>query len=343
MIKFDLPEELIAQEPARPRDHARLLVYNRETKQITDDYFCNLSGHLPDPTCVVVNNSKVDMCRMLFDGGRREIFILEAVNNKTVRALVRPGKVFKLDKTVELSDSVSATVRAVDESGVRTLEFSVSTDHPDLVAAQHVPLPPYIKQNDELAAEYQTIYAKQNGSKAAPTAGLHFTDELKQRVQAERDWAEVTLHVGLGTFASLTEENFKTGRLHSESYEISRETYERVAAAPHVTAVGTTSARTLESVFGRHPELVSGSSAKLDETLKQVQDDMTGSTDIFIQPGYVFQRVNSLITNFHLPGTSLLLMVEAFIGSSAEMQRVYDYAINEGYRFYSFGDAMLIL
>lgn len=333
MIDFELPKGLIAQEPARPRDHARLLVYNRQTQQITDDYFYNLLGYLPDPTCLVVNNSKVEHCRMLFRGGKREIFVLESVNDKTVRALVRPGKVFKQDNVVELTPNVSATVTAIDEDGIRTLTFSEPVDHPELLAAQHVPLPPYIAQNDALAAEYQTIYAKTLGSKAAPTAGLHFTDKLKRRVQAEREWAEVTLHVGLGTFAPLTKEQLQTGHLHDERYEIDRKMAERIAKAAHVTAVGTTSVRTLESVFQGY-SLQQGVS---------LYNKLSGSTDILIQPGYDFQRVDSLITNFHLPGTSLLLLVEAFVGSEAEMQRIYDHAITQKYRFYSFGDAMLVI
>ena len=284
MIDFELPDELIAQEPVSPRDHARMLVYNRVTRTITDDYFYNLLKYLPELTTVVVNNSKVDRCRYLFNGGKREIFALESVNNKTVRALVRPGKVFKLGKKVQLTEAITAEVTSVDEDGIRTIVFSEPLDHPDLISAQHVPLPPYIVQNDKLAEEYQTIYAKTNGSKAAPTAGLHFTDELKKKAQSERDWAELTLHVGLGTFAPLTSGQLSAGRLHEEWYEID-----------------------------------------------------------LIQPGYEFQRVNSLITNFHLPGTSLLLLVEAFVGSTAEMQRIYDHAIAEKYRFYSFGDCMLIL
>lgn len=323
MITFDLPDNLIAQTPASPRDHARLLVYDRKSKQITEDYFYNLLAYLPDPTCVVVNNSKVEHCRMLFEGGKREIFVLEKANDKTVRALVRPGKVFRPGKTVELTHNISATVTHVGDDGIRTIEFSENLDHPDLVAAQHVPLPPYIAQNDQLAEEYQTRYAKDAGSKAAPTAGLHFTDELLSKVTAERDWAEVTLHVGLGTFASLSEENFKTCTLHSESYEIQPEVAQQIAGAEHVTAVGTTSVRTLESYC---------------KTKK-----LSGDTNIFIQPGYAFQRVDSLITNFHLPGTSLLLLVEAFVGSEAELQRIYDHAITEKYRFYSFGDAMLVV
>jgi S-adenosylmethionine:tRNA ribosyltransferase-isomerase len=324
MIQFDLPKELIAQSPASPRDNARLLVYDRATKVIKDDYFYNLLNFLPEPTCVVVNNSKVDMCRMLFEGGKREIFVLEAVNDKTVRALVRPGKIFKLGETVSLIDDVSAEVTHIDNDGIRTIRFSEPTSHTDLVSAQHVPLPPYIKQNDELAEEYQTVYSKFSGSKASPTAGLHFTPELEARVKAQRDWAEVTLHVGLGTFASLTSEQLASGHLHSENYEVSDDVYKKIVDSEHITAVGTTTVRTLESVFNQ------------GRTLK-------GSTDILIQPGYEFNRVDSMITNFHLPGTSLLLLVEAFVGFESELQRIYSHAINSEYRFYSFGDAMLII
>lgn len=330
MIDFDLPKKLIAQEPARPRDHARLLVYNRATKTITDDYFYNLLKYLPDPTCVVVNNSKVEHCRLLFNEDQREIFVIEGVNDKTVRALVRPGKVFKLGREVQLSSEVTARVTAVDGEGIRTIEFSTTRDHPDLLTAKHVPLPPYIAQNDSLATEYQTIYAKTLGSKAAPTAGLHFTEELKKKVQAKRDWAEVTLHVSLGTFAGLTEENLKTGRLHEEYFEITPEVTNKLLKAPHVTAVGTTSVRTIESAYKQ------GWTSLQGPTLQE-------KTDIFIQPGYEFKRVDSLITNFHLPGTSLLLLVEAFVKSESELKRLYEHAIAKEYRFYSFGDVMIIV
>ncbi len=346
MIDFKLPDDLIAQEPVSPRDHARMLAYNRATQTITDDYFYNLLKYLPKHTTVVVNNSKVDRCRYLFNGGKREIFALESVNNKTVRALVRPGKVFKLGKKIQLTEAITAKVTAVDEDGIRTIVFSEPLDHPDLISAQHVPLPPYIAQNDKLAEEYQTIYAKTNGSKAAPTAGLHFTDELKKKVQSERDWAEITLHVGLGTFAPLSSEQLSTGRLHEEWYEIDGKTAGKIAKAEHVTAVGTTSVRTLESATVCHPELISGSNIVSGFPITSgmtAGGSLQGSTDVLIQPGYEFKRVNSLITNFHLPGTSLLLLVEAFVGSTAEMQRLYDHAIAEKYRFYSFGDCMLIL
>ena len=345
MIQFDLPNHLIAQSPAMPRDHAKLLIYDRANKSIRDDYFYNLLNYLPDPTCVVVNNSKVDMCRMLFEGGKREIFVLETVNDKSVRALVRPGKIFKLGDIVKLSAEVSAEVTHIDNDGIRTIRFSELTSHPDLVSAQHVPLPPYIKQNDELAEEYQTVYSKFSGSKAAPTAGLHFTPELEEKVKKYRDWAEVTLHVGLGTFASLTKDQLASGHLHSENYEVSEDAYKNIAESKHVTAVGTTSVKTLETVFC-HSELDSESNkltgSRIESGMTE-SPDLVGQTDILIQPGYKFQRVNSMITNFHLPGTSLLLLVEAFVGSESELQRIYNHSIKKEYRFYSFGDAMLII
>lgn len=322
MINFNLPKELIAQQPARPRDTARLLVYDRKTQKITDDYFYNLAKYLDKDTLVVANNSKVDHCRYLFNQGKKEVFALESVNDRTVRALVRPGKVFKLGKTVVLSPTLSASVTAVDDEGIRTIQFSKPLDDEELVAARHVPLPPYIKQNDELAKEYQTIYAKNNGSKAAPTAGLHFTTRLKEEIKQRFDWAEITLHVGLGTFAAITEENYTSGTLHSETYEVTTSTMHKIKGAGHITVVGTTTVRTLESLK---------------------DDKLKSSTDIFIQPGYRFKRVDSLITNFHLPSTSLLLLVEAFVGSDEVLQRIYKHAIAEKYRFYSFGDGMLIL
>ena len=380
MISFDLPKELIAQEPARPRDSAKLLVYDRVSKTITDSVFSELDMYLHPETTLVLNNSKVENCRWLFakpstpaslpkgealrtasfsrisssasgeprvavpevrlagesqrftetassvDGlGARdiEIFVLEKLDQYTVRALVRPGKKFKLGATTELTDWLMAETTAIDDEGIRTIRLNVMHDDERLRVIEHVPLPPYIAQNDTLAAEYQTVYAKPLGSKAAPTAGLHFTDELLDAVRANHAVEEVTLHVGLGTFAGLTDENFKTGKLHEEWYEVDSSVAEKITQASHVTAVGTTTVRTLESYT--------------------TSGDLMSATSIFIQPGYEFQRVNSLITNFHLPGTSLLLLVEALVGSEAELQRIYDHAIQQKYRFYSFGDAMLIL
>ena len=327
MINFELPKELIAQEPASPRDSARLLVYSRKDKTIIDSVFSDLTKYLVPETMLVLNNSKVENCRWLFDDGKSEIFVLEKLDTHTIRALVRPGKKFKLDQVsllnVSGSNYIEVTTLAIDEDGIRTLKLSTQHDDERLKAIEHIPLPPYIAQNDTLAEEYQTIYARPLGSKAAPTAGLHFTEELLNKVKKDHEIQEVTLHVGLGTFASLTDENYETGKLHSEWYEIKPDVADKIQKSKHVTTVGTTTTRTLESWA--------------------VSGDLMSNTDIFIQPGYKFKTVNSMITNFHLPGTSLLLMVEAFVGSEEELKRIYEHAIEQKYRFYSFGDAMLIL
>lgn len=333
MIEFNLPEELIAQEPAHPRDSARLLVYDRKSRRITDSVFSELPKYLRSYTTLVVNNSKVEHCRWLFDGGKTEIFVLEKLDTHTIGALVRPGKKFKKDKFIIINDWLSVKVLSIDEEGIRTLKLNISHDDERLREIEHIPLPPYIKQNDKLAKEYQTIYAKPLGSKAAPTAGLHFTSKLMKQIRNKHEVAEVTLHVGLGTFASLTEENYKTGKLHAEWYEIGPNALASIKKARHITAVGTTSVRTLETC------LQNKAIGKKRGQFSKLQ----GNTDIFIQPGYKFQAVDSMITNFHLPGTSLLLMVEAFVGDRNEMQRIYDHAIENKYRFYSFGDAMLIV
>lgn len=323
MISFDLPQQLIAQEPAHPRDSARLLVYDRKTKKITDTIFHELSQFLQKDTTLVLNNSKVEHCRWLFDDGKTEIFVLQKLDQYTIRALVRPGKRFKIDKKLQIFDWLEIETTAIDSDGIRTLKLNVQHDDPRFAEYEHVPLPPYIAQNDDLAEEYQTVYAKPLGSKAAPTAGLHFTTNILKKVSMSHDVLEVTLHVGLGTFAPLNEEQIKSGKLHEEYYEIPHSVAQQLSQTSHITTVGTTSTRTLES-WKR-----SGS--------------VSGFTDIFIQPGYEFQAVNSMITNFHLPGTSLLLMIEAFVGSASELQKIYDHAIAQKYRFYSFGDAMLIL
>ena len=323
LYNFELPEDLIAQSPANPRDHAKLLIYTRKTGVIVDDYFYNLANYLPSNTTLVANNTKVDHCRYLFDGGKTEIFVIDAVNDRTVKALVRPGRKFKVGKTLELAEGLNANILDVDENGVRTIQFNKPRSCDDLIVASHVPLPPYIQQNDLLAEEYQTIYAKLPGSLAAPTAGLHFTPELKDGISEKFQWQEITLSVGLGTFAPLKEENFVTNKLDSESYHISESVWQNIANAKHVTAVGTTTLRTIESVA--------------------ISGKLKGDTEIFITPGYNFVRVDSLITNFHLPKTSLLLLVEAFLGSRKDIEKIYTHAISERYRFYSFGDGMLIL
>lgn len=324
---YNLPEELIAQEPAQPRDHARLLVYNRSNKTIRDDRFYNLTDYLPQPTTLVVNNSRVEKCRLLFDEGSKEIFVLKAVNDRTVRALVRPGKRFRKGRTVELTPDLSAEVTAVDGEGIRTLRLSTPLSDPVYNDFKHTPFPPYIQQNEELSDEYQTVYAKDPGSKAAPTAGLHFTDSLLADIASHGiKKAEVTLHVGLGTFAPVKADKIEDHIMHSEQYEVDASTITRLNEARHLTAVGTTSVRVLESCVQEERLFAEG----------------RGSTNIFIRPGYRFRAVDALITNFHLPKSTLLMLVAAFMGYD-EMRRLYEHAVKERYRFYSFGDAMLIL
>ena len=302
---FDLPKELIAQKPASPRNHARLLVYSRKSGEIIDDYFYNLEKYLNPNTTLVVNNSKVEKARLNFDG--LEVFLLETINDKTSVCLVRPGKKFKQDSTVHLTDRISAKVLGINEDGHRTLEFNLPLDDRAFDQFRLTPLPPYIAQDEALADEYQTVYADPLGSKAAPTAGLHFTDAQLANIKESREVAEITLHVGLGTFAQVTEKNLETNTLHEERIVIDQKTSNKLNSASHVTAVGTTSARTLES---------------LPHTIKAGSFD----TDIFITPGYEFKRVDSLLTNFHLPKSSLLMMIAAFVGFDS-MRMIYEHGV----------------
>ena len=324
---YDLPDEFIAQEPAQPRDHARLLIYDRATGEITDDHFYNILDYLPQQTTLVVNNSKVEKCRLLFDDGKKEIFILNAVNDTTVRAMVRPGKKFKKGKTAQLTKDISATVVDIDDEGIRTLELSPSLNDPVYNQHKHTPFPPYIEQNESLAEEYQTVYAQDLGSKAAPTAGLHFTDELLKKITEQGIvQSEVTLHVGLGTFAPVKADTIDEHTMHSEWFEITANTADELNSADHITAVGTTSVRVLESCLQNHTQFTA---TEMD-------------TDIFIRPGFQFKATDALITNFHLPKSTLLMLVAAFTGYK-EMKKIYQHAIDQEYRFYSFGDAMLML
>lgn len=323
---YHLPEELIAQSPANPRDHARLLVYDRATKTITDDYFYNIGKYLDTSTRLVVNNSKAEKCRLMFDGGKKELFVTSVRNDTTIEALVRPGKKFKVGKVVQLTEEVTATVTHVAEDGLRTLQLSHNLDSAELQDYKFTPFPPYIEQDESLASEYQTVYAKDLGSKAAPTAGLHFTDELLEKLESQGiHRSEVTLHVGLGTFAPVKTEELDEHVMHSEWYQLTPETAKELTDAKHITAVGTTSVRVLESLASDQGSF----------------EPQNGDTDIFITPGYTFKAVDALITNFHLPKSTLLMLVSALMGFE-EMHRVYKHAISEKYRFYSFGDAMLI-
>ena len=323
-FQFDLPQELIAHSPAQPRDHSRLLVYDRAKDLITDTHFYEIGKFLPAHSSLIVNNSKVEKARLLF--GNVEIFEVQRVNNHTVEALVRPGRKFKEGKLVELGDGIRVQVVRVHDDGLRTLQFEIPLDDPRIEAHRHTPFPPYIEANESLAASYQTVYAKDEGSKAAPTAGLHFTEHLLASLaQLGHSLVEVTLHVGVGTFAPVKSEHIDEHKMHHEYYSMDADAARKINQAQHRVAVGTTSVRVLESAYRGD-----GFQA------------CSGSTDIFIRPGYPFKAVDALITNFHLPGSTLIMLVSAFAGYE-QTRRLYEHAIREKYRFYSFGDAMLIL
>lgn len=323
-LNFKLPHTLIAQRPASPRENARLLVYERKTNQIVDDYFHSLLNYLPSATTLVLNNSKVEKARLKFD--KREIFLLKKLGPHTAEALVYPGTAFRPGVSVELTKQIKVEVVKLLDGGHRFLRFSCRLDDPLLGPHRQTPFPPYIRPDEDLANEYQTVYAKVSGSVAAPTAGLHFSDNFLKHVRAKLSVVQITLHVGLGTFAPLRQQNFTRATLHDEFYGITSGVAKRLNRADHITAVGTTTLRALESNVASDRHFRAGKF----------------STDIFIQPGYEFKAVDALITNFHLPKSSLLVLVAALVGVK-ETQRIYQHAIKQRYRFYSFGDAMLIL
>lgn len=324
---YNLPEELIAQTPAIPRDHSRLLVYNRSDGAIIDDHFYNIAKYLPKKTSLVVNNSKVEKCRLLFNDGKIEIFVTKVINDRTVEAMVRPGKKFKVVKSIQLTDQLSAKTVNIAEDGIRTIELSHSLNHENVEPFKHTPFPPYIERDETLADRYQTVFAKDLGSKAAPTAGLHFTPGLLNDLEEQGiEKKEVTLHVGLGTFAPVKEDDISDHIMHSEWYQITQKQADALNKSESITAVGTTSVRVLESAQTENGKFTA----------------CTGDTDIFITPGYTFRSVDHLITNFHLPKSTLLMLISAFAGYE-EVKKIYRHAIKERYRFYSFGDAMLII
>ncbi len=332
---YDLPEDRIAQTPAEPRDSSRLLVYNRADKSITDRVFSDIVDYLHEGDLLVVNNTKVIPARMYaktVHGGAVEILLLKRHDLKVWEVLMRPGKKGKIGAKMTVSDELSFTVKGITESGERIIEFDYEGAFEDVLSrVGTMPLPPYIKQKLENQERYNTVYSKTNGSAAAPTAGLHFTDALLQKLQEKGvERAEVLLHVGLGTFRPVSEEIITDHKMHSEYYEISEEAAEKINRAKRegrrVIAVGTTSVRTLESVA--------------DE--KGFVRACSGNTEIFLYPPYQMKCVDALITNFHLPESTLIMLVACLTGRE-EILSVYEYAVENKYRFFSFGDATLIL
>ncbi len=304
-LDYELPPELIAQHPAGCRDASRLLVYERETGAIRQRRFGELADELHGEL-VVVNDTKVVPARIPLSSPRGEVLLLERLEDGTWQALARPTRRLKAGRRygpVELLEHLGEGRWLVRLDGE---------------PAGQTPLPPYITEPLSDPARYQTVYAREPGSAAAPTAGLHFTPELLERL----DPARVTLHVGLDTFRPVTEGRLEDHQIHGERYEVEAEAWERIRAAARVLAVGTTTVRVLETLARGGP--------------------LAGRTELFITPGFEFRRVDALLTNFHLPRSTLLALVMAFAGIE-ETRSLYRLAIEEGYRFYSFGDAMLLL
>ncbi len=332
---YDLPEERIAQTPAEPRDSSRLLVYDRQNKTIEDKIFRDVVEYLQAGDVLVVNNTKVIPARMYAlteHGGVVEVLLLKRFDLNTWEVLMRPGKKGKIGVKMTVGDELSFVVKDITETGERIVEFSYEGAFEDVLSrVGTMPLPPYIKEKLENQARYNTVYSKVDGSAAAPTAGLHFTDELLQRVKDKgAQVAEVLLHVGLGTFRPVSEEIITDHKMHSEFYEIKDEAAQIINAAKRegrrVIAVGTTSVRTLESVADENG----------------LVRPCNGNTEIFLYPPYKMKCVDGLITNFHLPESTLIMLVACLTGRE-EILDVYKYAVENKYRFFSFGDACLIL
>lgn len=351
---YTLPQELIAQEPVEPRDHARLLVVDRETGTLAHHHFYELPNLLRPGDVLVGNDTRVIPARLFArkeTGGRVEILLLVRKDATTWEALVRghrirPGTRLHLDR----DPNIVAEVLAVTPAGGRLLRFNRPLNGV-LAHIGHVPLPPYIHKPLQDPERYQTVYAREEGSAAAPTAGLHFTPRLMQALRERGiEFRFVTLHVGLDTFRPITEDHVEEHRIHTEWAELDVDTAAALnrakAEGRRIIAVGTTSVRVLETAT--HPEHVHGEDARVGWPEDLPPDvprgplvPFRGWTDLYIMPGFEFRAVDALITNFHLPRSTLLVLVAAFMGKDL-MMRAYEEAIRRRYRFYSFGDAMLI-
>ena len=329
-FSFDLPPEQIAQHPIERRDESKLLVMDRSSGDIRHTHFNQLPAYLEPGDVLVLNDTKVLPARIFgtrTSGARVEFLLLEEISPKVWRALVKPGRKARPGDRFTFGP-MEAEIIGLAEDGLREVRLEYEgTLEPILDQIGTMPLPPYIHQSLEEQSRYQTIYAVHTGSSAAPTAGLHFTPELLQTLERQGiQIAKCTLHVGLGTFRPVKVDSITDHIMHEEWYELKPDQAEIINQAKRVIAVGTTSVRTLESIAAKHG---------------RIRPD-TGRTDIFIYPGYRFQVVQGMITNFHLPESTLVMLVSAF-SSREHILQAYQVAIEQDYRFFGFGDAMLIL
>lgn len=333
---YDLPEELIAQDPLEDRSSSRLMVLDRQTGEVQHRHFTDILEYLHPGDCLVINNTKVIPARLFGvkedTQAKIEVLLLKRKENDIWETLVKPGKKAKPGTKLVFGDGLlTAEVVDVVEEGNRLIQFHYDGIFEEILdQLGQMPLPPYITHQLKDKNRYQTVYAKYDGSAAAPTAGLHFTKELLQKVKDMGvDIAEVTLHVGLGTFRPVKVENVLDHHMHSEFYMVSQEAADKINRAKEnghrVIAVGTTSTRTLEAAADENGHL----------------QETSGWTEIFIYPGYQFKVIDALITNFHLPQSTLVMLVSALAGRE-HVLHAYETAVKEKYRFFSFGDAMLI-
>ncbi len=346
-FNYDLPERLIAQHPEEKRDNSRLLVVNRKTARVEHKHFYDILDYLEKGDCLVLNNSKVLPARLLGQkietGAKVEFLLIKRIEGNLWETMVKPGKKLKVGDKVQFTKEGSdktliAEIKDFGEEGTRIVEFSYNGVFLELLEeVGSMPLPPYIerKEENEDKDRYQTVYCKTEGSVAAPTAGLHFTKELLEKARAKGvNLAYVTLHVGIGTFRPVKCENIKDHKMHFEEYSIDKENARIInevkKSGGRIIAVGTTSTRTLESV------------ATLSEEGVYQVDAKEGSTGIFIYPSYEFKMVDCQITNFHLPKSTLLMLISALYDREKILE-VYKEAVEKDYRFFSYGDAMMIV
>jgi len=333
---YDLPKELIAQHPVEPRDSSRMLVYHREGGAIEHKHFYDLPQYLKAGDVLVLNDTKVIPARLYGHRagceGNVECLLLKRLNYTDWECIAKPAKKLKVGTEVVFSDELKATVVGYGEEGIRLICFAFEGVFEDILdRVGNMPLPPYITEKLEDKDRYQTVYSRERGSAAAPTAGLHFTPELLQKIEDMGvEVVKVLLHVGLGTFRPVKEENILDHKMHNEYYNVPQEAAETInrakAEGRRVICVGTTSVRTLESAADEKGLVKAGA----------------GNTEIFIYPGYIWKVVDGLITNFHLPESTLIMLVSALLGRE-ETLRIYNVAVAEKYRFFSFGDACLFL
>ena len=334
---YELPEELIAQDPLEDRTASRLLVLDRKTDKLEHRIFSDVIDYLSPGDCLVINNTRVIPARLIGEkegtGGKVEILLLKRRENDIWESLVKPGKKLRPGARVTFGDGrLKAEILEIAEEGNRLVKFYYEGIFEEILdSLGEMPLPPYITHKLEDKEMYQTVYAKFDGSAAAPTAGLHFTNELLEKIRHKGvRIASITLHVGLGTFRPVKVEDVNNHHMHTEWYEVNNEAADIINETKknggRVICVGTTSCRTIESVADENGLM----SAK------------TGETDIFIYPGYKFKVMDGLITNFHLPESTLVMLVSAFAGKERVLS-AYETAVKERYRFFSFGDAMILI